>query len=103
MPSTSSNSLSTLQFLRLLWHLPSFAKLYWQLFNDQRVPLRAKAILIAAVVYLLSPFDFIPELLTPIFGVVDDIAVLLIAARWFISLCPPEVVEERVKEISKMN
>ena len=97
---TPSN-LSTWQILRLARHLPSFAQLYWQLFTDSRVPLQAKAILIAAVLYVLSPFDFIPELLIPFFGVVDDLGVVLLAARWFISLCPPDVVQERVKEISK--
>jgi uncharacterized membrane protein YkvA (DUF1232 family) len=93
-------NLSTWQIVRLLWHLPSFLKLYWRLFKDRRVPLRAKAILIAAALYVLSPVDFIPELLTPFFGVVDDFGVILLAARWFISLCPPDVVQERVSEIS---
>jgi len=35
--------------LRLLWHLPNFAKLYWRLFTDRRVPLRAKAVLVTAM------------------------------------------------------
>jgi uncharacterized membrane protein YkvA (DUF1232 family) len=62
--------------------------------------LRAKAILVVAVLYVLLPFDFIPELLNPMFGVVDDLGVIVVAARWFISLCPPDVVQERVREIS---
>jgi uncharacterized membrane protein YkvA (DUF1232 family) len=94
-------NLSTWQIVRLLWHLPNFLKLYWRLFKDRRVPLRAKAVLIAAALYVLSPFDFVPELLNPLFGVVDDLGVILIAARWFISLCPPDVVQERVREISE--
>jgi uncharacterized membrane protein YkvA (DUF1232 family) len=94
-------NLSTWQIIRLLWHLPNFFKLYWRLFKDRRVPLRAKAILIVAAFYVLSPVDLVPELLNPFFGVVDDIGVMLVAARWFISLCPPDVVQERVREISK--
>jgi uncharacterized membrane protein YkvA (DUF1232 family) len=86
--------------MRLLFHLPNFLKLYWRLFKDQRVPIRAKAILIAAALYVISPVDLVPELIAPLFGVVDDIGVMLIAARWFISLCPPDVVQERVAEIS---
>lgn len=100
MESPTPN-LSTWQMIRLLWHLPNFLKLYWHLFKDQRVSLRAKAILIAAALYVLSPFDFVPELIAPLFGVVDDIGVILITARWFIALCPPDVVQERVREISK--
>ena len=98
---TSPTNLSTWQILRLARHLPNFAKLYWRLFKDRRVSLRAKVILIAAALYVLSPFDFVPELISPLFGVVDDLGVILIAARWFISLCPPDVVQERVREISE--
>ena len=94
-------SLTTWQVLRLLWHLPNFAKLYWRLFKDRRVSLRAKAVLVAAVLYLLDPFDFLPDFLSPLLGRLDDLVVLLVAARWFISLCPPDVVQERVKEISE--
>jgi uncharacterized membrane protein YkvA (DUF1232 family) len=100
MESPTPN-LSTWQILRLGRHLPNFAKLYWRLFKDRRVPLRAKAILVVAALYVLSPLDFVPELLSPLFGVVDDLGVMLIAARWFISLCPPDVVQERVTEISE--
>ena len=98
---TPPTHLSTWQILRLTRHLPNFAKLYWRLFKDPRVPLRAKAILVAAALYVLSPFDFVPELIAPLFGVVDDLGVILLAARWFISLCPPDVVQERVSEISE--
>lgn len=98
---TSTESLSTWQLLRLVWHLPNFAKLYWRLFKDRRVPLHAKAVLVAAALYVLSPVDFIPILLNPLFGALDDLGIILLAARWFISLCPPDVVQERVREISK--
>jgi uncharacterized membrane protein YkvA (DUF1232 family) len=86
---------------RLIWHLPNFAKLYWRLFRDPRVPLRAKVILIAAMLYVLDPFDFLPDFLFPFLGMLDDLAVVILAARWFISLCPPDVVQERVRELSQ--
>lgn len=98
--ATPPASLSTWQVFRLLWHFPSFVKLYWRLFKDHRVPLRAKAILIAAALYVLDPFDLLPDYLFPFFGTLDDLGVVILAARWFISLCPPDVVQERVKEIS---
>lgn len=97
---TPSTGLSTWQLLRLALHLPNFVTLYWRLFKDHRVPLRAKTILVAAALYVLSPFDFIPFLLNPLFGALDDLGVIVLAARWFLSLCPPDVVEERVKEIN---
>ena len=92
--------LTNWQVLRMLWHLPNFVKLYWRLFTDRRVPLRAKAILVGAALYVLDPIDFLPDLLFPFFGMLDDLAVVLLAARWFISLGPPDVVQEQVRKIS---
>ena len=89
------------QVLRLLWHLPSFAKLYWRLFTDRRVPLRAKVVLLAGILYVLNPLDLLHDFLFPGFGMLDDITVFIIAARLFISLCPPDVVQEWVREISE--
>ena len=95
-----STNLTAWQVFRLIWHLPNFAKLYWRLFRDPRVPLRAKVILIVAMLYVLDPFDFLPDFFFPFLGMLDDLAVVILAARWFISLCPPDVVQEQVRELS---
>jgi uncharacterized membrane protein YkvA (DUF1232 family) len=94
------SGLTAWQIFRLIWHLPNFAKLYWRLFKDRRVPLRAKALLVAAVFYVLDPVDLIPDFFFPLVGSLDDLVVVILAARWFISLCPPDVVQERVRELS---
>ncbi len=93
-------SLPPLHVLKLVRHLPRFAKLFWRLFRDRRVPLRAKAVLVGALGYLLLPMDFLPDIL-PFVGVADDITVLLLAGRWFLSLCPPDVVQEQVRAVSE--
>ncbi len=93
-------NLTPWQIFRFVRHLPSFLKLYWRLFTDRRVPLRAKAVLAAAVFYLVSPFDLVPDFFLPLLGRIDDLAVLIAGARWFISLCPPDVVQEHVTKIS---
>ena len=90
---------SPLHILKLVRHLPRFAKLFWRLFRDRRVPLRAKAVLVGAVVYLLLPLDLLPDIL-PFVGVADDITILLLAGRGFLSLCPPDVVQEQVQALS---
>jgi uncharacterized membrane protein YkvA (DUF1232 family) len=100
MAPPPSSSLTAWQIFRLLWHLPNFVKLYWRLFKDRRVPLRAKALLIAAALYVLDPVDLLPDFLFPLIGTLDDLAVVVLTARWFISLCPPDVVQERVRELS---
>ena len=79
-------------------HLPSFARLYWRLLRDRRVSIWPKALLALSVVYFLSPYDFIPDML-PLFGEVDDFVVVVLTCRLFIYLCPPEVVREHVAAI----
>jgi len=62
-----STSFAPLHLLKLVRSLPQFAKLFWRLFRDRRVPLRAKAIVVGAVCYLVLPIDLVPDIL-PFFG-----------------------------------
>ena len=90
-------------FVKFFQHLPNFLKLYWRLFQDPRVPPRAKAIIVVAAIYFVSPLDLIPNLIYPFLGIIDDLAIAWAALRWFISLCPPDVVQEHVKQIDAEN
>lgn len=83
----------------VLRHLPSFAKLYWRLFRDRRVSLLPKGLLVLIATYLLSPIDFVPELI-PIVGMTDDFVVALAGLWLFVRLCPPPVVREHVTAIA---
>ena len=85
-----------LQFVR---HLPGFFRLYWRLLLDARVSIWPKALLVLSLVYLISPVDFIPDFI-PVIGELDDLVVLLGAAKLFIYLCPREVVQEHVRRIA---
>lgn len=69
-------------------------QLVWRLMLDSRVPATTKFIVPAVAVYLLSPIDLIPEGFLLFFGMIDDLAVLFFGTKFFISLCPPDVVEE---------
>ncbi len=71
------------------------ARLVWRLFWDRRVSLWAKLIPPAALAYVLSPVDIIPDVALGL-GQLDDIAVLLIGVKLFIELAPPEVVREHL-------
>ncbi|MBI3782644.1 MAG: DUF1232 domain-containing protein [Deltaproteobacteria bacterium] len=84
--------------LRFLLNLPNFARLYWRLLKDRRVSLWPKALLVLSAVYVVSPVDFIPDLL-PFVGEIDDLMVLGFACWFFVQLCPTEVVREHVARI----
>jgi uncharacterized membrane protein YkvA (DUF1232 family) len=56
--------------------------LLWSLYRDKRTPLAVKVLPILAVIYGVSPIDFVPDFL-PLLGQMDDIvmiASLLLAA-----------------------
>jgi len=80
-------------------HLPNFARLYWRLFRDRRVPILPKALLVLTLVYVVSPLDIIPDFI-PVIGEMDDVVVVLSGLWLFIRLCPPEVVRETVHDIA---
>ena len=84
---------------QILRHLPNFARLYWRLFRDRRVPILPKALLVLTLVYVVSPFDVIPDFI-PVIGEMDDVVVVLSGLWLFIRLCPPEVVREVVHDIA---
>ena len=81
--------------------IPKYVRLYGRLLRDPRVPLAPKIVFIAGLIYVISPIDFVPDFLIPIIGWVDDIIILVAAARYFIRACPPEVVAEHVAAIQE--
>lgn len=88
------------RLLGLVQHLPSFLRLFWRLFKDPRVGLKAKALALGVVAYLIMPADFVPDLL-PALGHFDDLLLLFLGAKGFIALCPREVVQEHVRRIGE--
>ena len=75
-------------------------KLIVRLIGDRRVNPWLKVIPVAGLVYLISPFDLIPDIMLPVIGELDDAAVLWLTNYLFIELCPPEIVKEHVKALS---
>ncbi len=70
-------------------------RLVFRLLLDRRVPLITKLILPAAIVYLVSPIDFFPDVVLP-FGRLDDILALILAPVLFVALSPRQVVLEHM-------
>jgi uncharacterized membrane protein YkvA (DUF1232 family) len=67
------------------------ARLAWYLIRSPEVPLYLKILPAIAVIYVLLPTDFIPDVF-PVIGQLDDITALLVGAKVFIELAPQEVV-----------
>jgi len=69
------------------------ARLVWRLLRDPRVPSWAKMIIPAAILYVLSPIDFMPDLLVGL-GQLDDLAIIVLAILLFLQLVPASILRE---------
>jgi uncharacterized membrane protein YkvA (DUF1232 family) len=73
--------------------LPNLLKLLGRLMKDPRVPRRSKLVLGAAIAYVASPVDLIPEVI-PVAGVIDDIFLVAFSLNHLIKRAGSEVVTE---------
>lgn len=78
------------------------ARLVWRLLRDPGVPASLKMIPPATLLYLLFPFDFLPDLALGL-GQLDDVAVILLGLKLFIELCPQEIVRRHLREMSSVS
>jgi uncharacterized membrane protein YkvA (DUF1232 family) len=77
---------------RLLRALLSQVRLAVRLLRDPTVPLLTKMLPMFAALYVVSPLDFVPDII-PVIGQLDDLGVLAVALEAFLKLCPPGATE----------
>ncbi len=82
-----------LRLAQLVWKLPTYARVIWGMLRDKRTPVYLKVLLAAALAYLVTPFDLVPDAL-PLIGQADDLTVLLLVLDLFLANAPREVREE---------
>ncbi len=85
----------------ILTRFPQYFRLSWRLLWDSRVPFRQKLPVIAAVIYGISPLDFIPEAFVPHFGLGEDCGIILLSLWYLIRRSPPEIVTEHARNIAE--
>ena len=77
---------------KLFFSLPSYGRLIVRLYRDVRVPMWLKMAGLAAAVLIVSPLDPFADI--PFLNVFDDAALLMFAAKLFLTLSPAAVVAE---------
>jgi len=76
-----------------LMFLPNMVKLLGGLLKDSRVAAAEKALFAAAIVYAISPIDFIPDFF-PFIGQVDDLYVIALVLLRLINRTDERIVRE---------
>jgi uncharacterized membrane protein YkvA (DUF1232 family) len=77
----------------LVGFLPACVTLARRLRTDPRVPFKAKAAVVLAGLWVLSPIDLLPEFL-PVIGPLDDVVVVALALRYAGRRVPRQVLLE---------
>jgi uncharacterized membrane protein YkvA (DUF1232 family) len=60
--------------------LPTYLRMLFGLMRDHRVAMLDKLLVVGAIAYIVSPFDFIPDFI-PFVGQVDDVFLLMTAVQ----------------------
>lgn len=76
-----------------LLFLPNMVILLGRLLKDARVPTAEKALFLAAIVYVISPLDFIPDIF-PFIGQIDDIYVVALTLLRLVNRTDATVVRQ---------
>jgi uncharacterized membrane protein YkvA (DUF1232 family) len=84
--------------LPLASRAPIYARLFWELIVDERTPVGRKALLGAALGYVVLGRDLIPDDI-PVLGGIDDIVVVVLAVDLFLDGVPTEVLDEKLDEL----
>jgi uncharacterized membrane protein YkvA (DUF1232 family) len=77
----------------LVTTLPNIVKLLARLVKDPRVPRRSKMVVGAALAYVVSPLDLLPEFI-PVVGFADDALLVAFALNHLVNVAGEEVVLE---------
>jgi uncharacterized membrane protein YkvA (DUF1232 family) len=73
--------------VRLLRVFTRNGRLAWRLFRDGRTPSKAKLILLATVLAVISPINWLPNFI-PIVGQLEDVALLSLGFELFFRAVP---------------
>lgn len=80
-----------LKRIKMVFNIKKFIPFLFDFFTSKEVKLWKKAVSILFIIgYFWLPLDLIPDFLV-VFGVLDDITVLMLVLQQIIKLAPPEL------------
>jgi uncharacterized membrane protein YkvA (DUF1232 family) len=84
----------------LVLRLRNELRFAWALLRDPRSPLAAKAAVVAAAVYVISPFDLIPDWI-PVLGWLDDALISALLLKLAAHLLPQPLRDALRAEVER--
>jgi uncharacterized membrane protein YkvA (DUF1232 family) len=82
-------------FMPLASRAPIYGRLFWELIRDERTPGGRKALLAAALGYIVVGRDLVPDDI-PVIGGLDDLVVVVLAVDLFLDGVPDDVLDEKL-------
>ncbi len=77
-------------FAQLWFRFKKEVALAYALVRDPRVPLSSKLLIAAAVLYVVMPFDLVPDI--PLLGWLDDGLIAYLLLQFSTKLLPPDLL-----------
>lgn len=74
-----------------LLFIPNLLKLLYRLLKDETITFTDRALVVAAITYVLSPLDFLPDMI-PFLGQVDDILLVALVLKRLMDSVSSEVL-----------
>ena len=84
-------------------NIPNFVAIYFRLMLDRNAPWHARLVLLAGIVYVVSPIDLLPGALIPLLGWLEDLVVFYLAMKLAVRLCPPEILQGHVAAVDLLS
>ena len=80
----------------MVLNMTGIPRLMLKLMMDRRVPIRTKLIPVVALIYLVSPFDIVHDMI-PALGRIDDLLAIVLGILLFLVAAPYNVVVEHIR------
>jgi uncharacterized membrane protein YkvA (DUF1232 family) len=77
----------------LIWRFRKDLLMVWEMLKSPAAPKRAKFVALAAIAYVISPIDLVPDI-APILGWIDDAAVLVGLLSLSLKMLPADLHAE---------
>ncbi|WP_054692014.1 YkvA family protein [Syntrophomonas palmitatica] len=89
--SDGEKKLATQTLKQVLLFIPNLVKLMYRLVQDENVTTTDKALLLGTIAYVVSPLDFLPDII-PFLGKVDDILLVSLVLKRLMDSVDREVL-----------